>query len=181
MSEARAILQRNRPFVHASLRPAGAHSNSLVYKSREKSGRGDELGPFCIECGGGFRRYGLVQRLSLSLERPDILADGDEHVAIVLKPRPVADRMIVPGDHAGWRRQLGSIRRCSARRIIMAARSRRASSARFSWAAIAFSISACLRRRVVRTCGSAMMPPRIRGNLALGRSWLGFLPSVHDP
>src|SRR5690349_24947576 len=78
-----------------------ARSDTFVDKPYKKGGIDDELPEPGVEGGARLGRHGLVARAPLLLERGDVVADGDEHVAEFAELTPGADGLAVAGDDDG--------------------------------------------------------------------------------
>jgi hypothetical protein len=82
------IISSRRAFVESGRIAA---SDTFMNQLGEEDGVDDELTPFRIEGRRGFGGHDVVQRSALAFQRRDILADRDQHVAVVGKLCPVAD------------------------------------------------------------------------------------------
>src|SRR6185437_13437503 len=72
--------------------------DALKNQLSKQSGSDHELPPFRIKTGCGLCRDNFFERAALLFELCDIVPYRNKHVAVILKLRPIADRLAMTGD-----------------------------------------------------------------------------------
>src|SRR6516225_10829466 len=109
-------------FPRCSRKKPEGKSHALVDKLGEKGWVDQELAPLCVVSRRRFGRHCLCQRSASFLQRRNLVAYINQHVAILLQLRLVADRLAVSRNDDGVLCRRGQVGiRCSNRAIDAAA------------------------------------------------------------
>src|SRR5207302_8337923 len=106
------------------LRGPLAALHPLINQLGEEAGINNEVAPLGVERRGWLCSNNVGKRTSLLLERGNIIADGDEHVAVILELCSIADRPAMTGNDDRLFGRSGQICFCGANRAVDASASR---------------------------------------------------------